>query len=776
MTRSHAQPRLAMIATYPPRRCGIATFTHDLRSGLVAAAGEHPAGWPRVAALDHGRGDPRAYPPEVTLRLPRDREAYRQAGQTLASMGAEVVSLQHEYGIYGGPSGRGVLDLVAGLPIPTVTTLHTVLEHPHPLQRSILADLVERSARVVVMSEAARGRLRTIYAVDDAKVAVVPHGVPRIPRAEPSEARRRLGLPDETTILSFGLLGPAKRLELVIEALAAIGSEAPPARFVILGATHPEVRRRHGERYRRALIDQVARLGLQDHVTFVDRFVESDELVAWLQACDIFVTPYGNAEQASSGTLSLAAAAGRACISTPYEHATELLGDGRGALVPFNDVTALAAGLQELLTDPELRAELGARAREHAESMAWPMVANQYAALFAEAAGRVPSPPPVVERLPERADYRLRAPLAGVVRTHLDRLDNGLGVMQHAVGLAPDPRHGVCTDDVARALTVNLLHARELPGPVVGAAIGRSLIFLKAAYNPESGRFRNFRSADGTWQEAIGSEDSHGRALQALGGLLAETRDAGMLGAARSLFEAALPAALTFEHLRPLCYTLLGCSAALGRMRLPGLEPAIEQIGSSLHDAMAQADAGWPWPEQVVTYDNGVLPQALIAAGRALHRPDWVALGVDRLDWLLNAQTAQTGPTGHLSPIGNRGWWPQGGSAARLDQQPIEAASLLEAARGALQATGEARFASDMERAYAWFLGSNDLGLQLAEPLIGACHDGLGPDGVNPNCGAESTLGWLLAAERIRDLRRSTRNASRSGVRTPASLAAASLR
>jgi glycosyltransferase involved in cell wall biosynthesis len=779
LTRPEAPPKLAMIATYPPRRCGIATFTHDLRSAMLGANGEDPQHWPQVVALDHGRGDPRAYPPEVVLRLRRDRQAYRETGAQLAASGAQVVSLQHEFGIFGGPSGRGVLDLIEGLPIPTVTTLHTVLEHPHPLQRSILDALVDRSARVVVMSEAARRRLRSIYAVDEEKLAVVPHGVPRIPQVEPTEARKRLGLPDETTILSFGLLGPAKRLELVIDALAEIRSQAPTARFVILGATHPEVRRRHGEQYRLALMEQIERLGLGERVSFVDRFVESDELIAWIQACDIFVTPYGNAEQASSGTLSLAAAAGRACVSTPYEHATDLLGDGRGALFPFNDVSALAARLAELLTDPAHRAELGARAHAHAESMAWPAVANQYAALFAGVAGaqRVHHPvatrPALAERLPERPGYRLRAPLAGVVRTHLERLDDGRGVMQHAIGLTPDPAHGVCTDDVARALMVNQLHARELTGGVVAAAMRRSLGFLEEAFNRDLGRFRNFRSADGTWLEEVGSEDSHGRALQALGGLLAETREAGLLGRARSLFEAALPAALSFEAIRPRCYALLGCSSAIGRMRLSGLEEAINQIGSSLAEPTMQAPAEWPWPEPVVTYDNGVLPQALIAAGRALDRPHWVALGVDRLGWLLNAQTA---PDGHLSPIGNDGWWPRGGSPATLDQQPIEAASLLEAARAALEATSDPRFATDMERAYAWFHGSNDLGLLLAEPLIGACHDGLGPNGVNPNCGAESTLVWLLAAERIRELRRASKTVTKAGQRTAAALAAATLR
>ena len=757
MTRSSSLPPLAMIATYPPRRCGIATFTWDLRTALVGTAEENPQPSPRVVGLDHGRGDPRAYPPEVILRLHRDRQAYRDVGRELAAAGVEVVSLQHEYGIFGGPSGRGVLDLVEGLPMPVVTTLHTILEHPQPLQRSILVELVNRSARVVVMSELGRRRLRDIYSVPDAKLAVVPHGVPVIPRVDPSEGRRRLGLPDEPMFLSFGLLGPHKRLEVVIDAMAQIRHQAPPARFVILGATHPEVRRRHGERYRRALVDQVERLGLSDRVHFVDRYVEPDELIAWLQACDIFITPYGNPDQVASGTLSLAAAAGRACVSTPYEHARELLADGRGAFVPFNDVSALAARLGDLLIDADLRRRLGARAHTYAASMAWPVVAAQYSTLFAEVAEQGGARRPVVPvasaadaRLQPRPEYRLRTPLVGVARGHLDRLGGGIGLMQHAVGRTPDPRHGACTDDVARALTVHLLHAREVPGPVVAAAIRRSFGFLEAAFDESRGRFRNFRAADGRWLEAVGSEDCHGRALQALGELLAHSGDGTLVAAAGQLFESALPAALGFENLRPRCYALLGCASALTRVDLPGVQGALATLGSGLAELTASASAEWPWPEPVVTYDNGALPQALVVAGQALNRADWTALGIERLEWLLAAQTSAAG---HLTPIGNRGWWPRGAAPARFDQQPIEASSLLEAARAALLASGDAHFGAEMERAYAWFLGSNDLGLPLAEPLTGACHDGLGREGINANCGAESTLAWLLAAERIRELR-----------------------
>ncbi|MEX1278711.1 MAG: glycosyltransferase family 4 protein, partial [Chloroflexota bacterium] len=380
-------PALALVGTYPPRRCGIATFTRDLRDALVDLT---PPGarTPLVVAVDRGRRDPPRYPPEVTFRLKRsDPEAYVAAAAQLAVAGTEVVSLQHEYGIFGGPSGRHVLGLAAALRVPLVTTLHTVRAHPTPLQRAILVELVRQSARVVVMSERARHLLSSDYEAPSDKLQVIPHGVPQIAMVDPAEARARLGLPGGPLILSFGLLGPAKRLELVIDALAIIRDRVPQTLFAIVGATHPEVRLRDGERYRAALATRAQALGLEPHLLFVDRYVDDDELVAWLQAADLFVTPYGNAEQAASGTLAYAVAAGRACISTPYDYARELLADGRGVLVPFDDIEALADRLLALLTDPVERREIGNRARALAANMSWDAVGDGYRAIFSQVAG-----------------------------------------------------------------------------------------------------------------------------------------------------------------------------------------------------------------------------------------------------------------------------------------------------------------------------------------------------------------------------------------------------
>ena len=760
-------PKVALVGTYVPRACGIATFTRDLRAALlegVPPGTVQLADGPVVVALDHGRGlDPAFYPREVRHRLRRgDPAARERIAAALQDDGVQLISLQHEFGIYGGHAGSEVLPLATALRAPIVTTFHTVLADPQPLQREIVRGLAGVSARAVVMTERGRTLLASVYGLEPERISVIPHGVPDLPFGDPDAAKPALGVDGRRVVLSFGLLSPNKGLELALDALARVVDAVPTVCLVIAGKTHPEVRRRHGEAYRQALVARIERLGLVDHVRFVDRYLEPDELGAWLQAADVFVTPYANAAQITSGTLAYAVAAGKAVVSTPYEHARELLAEGRGVLVPFGDSEALAEGLRTLLTDDAARDAMRRRAWEHGRAMVWPAVGRGYRALFDQiltesAPARRGRPVAVAVEaaafVPRAARAHLppQAPLAVVSRRHLDRLWHERGLFQHAIGSQPDPRHGFCTDDVARAVVVDLLHA-QATGRGTSIRLRREIAFLGAAYEPQAGRFRNFRAMDGRWLEAVGSEDCHARALQALGAAVAGSTDPLVVGPARDLFLAALPAALRFGSLRPRAYAVLGCDAWLSAV----VDPATERILATLAGRLAATTAsaperlGWPWPEPVVTYDNGALSQALIAAGLRLERDDWVRLGVDRLAWLADAQTA---PAGHLRPIGNAGWWPRGGRPARFDQQPLEAASLAEAARLALAATGDPRWATLMERAYAWFLGANDLGLPLADPDDGSSCDGLLASGVNPNRGAESTLAWLLLAERIRELR-----------------------
>jgi hypothetical protein len=345
-----------------------------------------------------------------------------------------------------------------------------------------------------------------------------------------------------------------------------------------------------------------------------------------------------------------------------------------------------------------------------------------------------------------------QAPLYPVLRDHLEVLSDDMGIMQHALGARPDPAHGYCTDDVARAVLVDLLHAPELGWSAVAPSVARGMRFLQAAFDASSGRFRNLRRADGAWLPAPGSEDAHARAVRALGEMIAMVPDASLAAAAVGLFERALPAALELRWPRPQAAALLGCEAAL-RGGLAGATVTTHRgLAANLWHAVGEGggDDSWGWPETTVTYENGLFPEALLLAGRRLDDAVMVARGRRLLDWL---SAIETSPDGCLTVIGSAGWWPRGGARATYDQQPIEATALLLAAQAGWAVTGEARDKATMERCYGWFLGANDGHVALAIPERGACYDGLTPTGVNSNQGAESTLMWLIALEGIRRVR-----------------------
>ncbi len=370
--------RTAFVSTYPPRRCGIATFTSDLAS--VTPDSE-------IAVL-HPGGSALTYPLKVHHRIRKHELAdYRRTAQDLNRC-VDVVSIQHEYGIWGGEDGEHVLDFVRALRVPSVATLHTVLRDPTPHQRSVLEDLVATAEKTVVMSRSAANLLISAYDVDPDRLQVIPHGVPNVPLVDSATVKPAQGIKDRDVVLSFGLLGPGKGYELAIEALPAIAAAHPDVLYVIVGATHPDLISTEGEAYREKLQAAIARLDMERHVRFIDRFVGRDELTRWLQAADVFVTPYPNLGQIVSGTMSYAMGAGRAVVSTPYTYASELLADGRGVLVEPGSAAALADGVASVLGDPELRAAIGRRAHAHSRRMIWPAVGTEYSsALQGDRAG-----------------------------------------------------------------------------------------------------------------------------------------------------------------------------------------------------------------------------------------------------------------------------------------------------------------------------------------------------------------------------------------------------
>jgi glycosyltransferase involved in cell wall biosynthesis len=735
---------VAMLGNHLPRQCGIATFTTHLSEAITQ-------GFPEldcfVLAMND-TGKHYTYPPRVRFEIAEsDVASYRRAADFLNVNAVDVVSVQHEYGIFGGKAGGHVLALLRELRMPIVTTLHTILGEPTALQRGAMDELARLSRRLVVMSARGAAMLREVYGVPEEKIDLIAHGIPSLPAARAS--KDQLGVEGKSVILTFGLLSPDKGIEHVIDALPAILERYPDTVYIVLGATHPHVRERHGETYRLMLELRARRLGVDSSVIFHDRFVSQNELVEFLSAADIYITPYLNPEQITSGTLAYAFGAGKSVISTPYLYARELLVDGRGILVPFRDSHAIGQEVVGLLGDDAKRASLSERAAIHGRDMAWPAVAGRYLQSFERARAEHADQLRTVFQAKTLATRPAELPEINL--EHVRLMSDGTGVLQHAAFNVPRYDHGYCLDDNARALL--LMALIEDTGAEDAKAVrwlaGRYLAFVSHAFNQERGRFRNFMSYSRQWLEEYGSEDSHGRALWALGTVVGRSRDPGKQSLGGYLFHAALPVVTTFTSPRAWAFSLLGIDEYLRAFEGDSNVQAVREVlAERLLDCFRRTSVrDWPWFENHLTYSNARLSQALLVSGSRMGREEMAAAGTSSLAWLASIQCSEDG---YFSPIGSNGFFRRGGRKALFDQQPLEACGMVSACLEAGRVTGETRWAEHARRSFSWFLGQNHLQLPLYDAATGGCRDGLHADRVNENQGAESTLSFLLALSEMR--------------------------
>lgn len=734
---------VAMIGTYVPRRCGIATFTHDLATGLSQTLFDQPlTGGSRVGivAVSDDEKD-YAYGPQVvhTIRH-HSKEDYRAAADFLNHSKYEVVSVQHEYGIFGGDQGQYLLALVERLTKPFITTLHTVLGEPTPIQKTILEELCNRSGAVTVMAARAQRMIQDIYDIPADKVHMIHHGVPDVPFGDTAQFKGRFEVTGRPTILTFGLLSPNKGVEMMLEALARVVPEFPDVAYIVLGATHPMVRRESGESYRLSLEKLAVTLGIQDNVSFHNLYVSLDDLCEYLQAADIYVTSYRTKQQIVSGTLAYAVGCGTAVISTPYWYAEEILANNRGRLVDFGDVDGLAQHLRELLANDTVRQQMRKRAYDFGRQMTWHNVATQYGQLFDKV-----SAAHVTRAVPSqvRPKPALRLSLPEARLDHLYRMTDDTGLIQHAVNSTPDRRHGYSIDDVARGLIVAAMRYSLFRDEQVLRPFHTYLSFIHHA-RCEDGKFRNFMSYDRRWLESVGSDDCQGRVLWALGYVVAHPPDDLSQQLCRTLFEQTTPIFQNIRFVRAISSAILGCHYYL--RRFPDASHVEHLMHSLTESIVAQfgttKDDEWPWFDESATYDNARIPQALILAGYQFNDDELLQRGLRSLDWLLRIQT---GDDGQISLIGNKGWLRRGEPKANFDQQPVEIAALIGACKAAYRATDDSRYLAEMRRCFDWFLGSNDIGHPLIDFKSRGCYDGLKSDGVNLNQGAESLLAWLLS-------------------------------
>ncbi len=758
--------RIAVIGNYLPRRCGIATFTTD----LCAAISEEYATIKLLALPVDDTEQGYDYPERVRYSLAQDSlTSYEEAARFLNFNNIDMVCLQHEYGIFGGPAGSHILHLLRALKMPVVTTLHTVLREPDPNQLRVMEEIVELSDRLIVMSMLSSQFLQEIFRVPGSKIDIVPHGVPDLPFLDPNFYKDQFGVEGKAVLVTFGLLSPNKGIENVIQALPQILSRHQNVAYIVAGATHPHILRREGEQYRAYLKALAKEVGVESKVLFHNRFVSPAEMVQFIGAADIYITPYRHEAQVVSGTLAYALGAGKAIISTPYWHAIELLDDHRGALVAFQNPAAIAQKTIELLDTPAIRHAMRKRAYLFAREMVWKRVAQGYMESFARVrADRMENPQ---VQFAARMSKKSLDQLPELKLHHLKRLTDDTGILQHSIFTIPNRREGYTTDDNARALIFAVLleqyckksaksdswiSDRASPFLANGDSAFRYLSFLEYAFDQQKNRFKNFLAYDRRWSEAEGSanasEDCHGRALWALGTVLGRSEDVGLRSAAGRLFEFSLLAVVEFTSPRAWAYALLGIQEYLDSY--PGDRDA-QRVRSTLAHRLLEMyrsirTTDWKWFEDIVAYGNARLPQAMLLVGSACCDDSMISAGLEALDWLLKQQHCEIND--HFVPIGSQGFFRKGGGKARFDQQPIEAAGVVSACLHAYRISGEGRWRGNAWSAFNWFLGDNDLQLSLYDCVTGGCRDGLHPDRANENQGAESTLSFLMALLEMRSL------------------------
>jgi len=694
------------------------------------------------------------YPAAVRFQIREEViDEYAQGAELLNNAGFDVVSLQHEYGIFGGQAGGNIVDLLSRLEMPVVTTLHTVLAKPTPIQHDVTRRIIDASAKIVIMSETARELLRSVHDVPAHKIDVIPHGIPDFPFLEPHHAKVEFGFEEKKIILTFGLLSPNKGIEIMLDAMPSIVKSCPNAVYVILGATHPNLVRDQGEAYRDSLIARVRELGIGDCVVFFNQFVDQATLLNFISMCDVYVTPYLNEAQMTSGTLAYSFGLGKAVVSTPYWHAKELLSDGRGILVPFGDAKALSTEISGLLTNDVRRQAMRKRAYAASRSMTWVQTAKRYLTVLEIARenvrrGIAPSVDAIV--------FGSKGPIIPEMRVgHFLSLCDSTGVIQHSVHSVPDRSHGYCVDDNARALLFSCTLSKFGEMQLSETTTARFAGFIQHSWNPDTRRFRNFMSYDRRWLEEAGSEDSHGRTLWALAECACEDADPSRRRWAAALFKTALPAVETFSSPRAWAFSLLAldayCALVGGDLFANRLRRILADRLMSLFSATETND--WVWFEDMLAYDNARLPQALIQTGLTTRTPPYVEAGLRSLRWLMSLQTASSGC---FRPIGTKSFGRIRQKPEAFDQQPIEASATISASLAAGRAEDGAEWPAAAMRAFGWFLGENDLQTLLTDPDTGRCSDGLHPDRPNENKGAESSLSYLLGLAEIRRFKRTT--------------------
>lgn len=736
--------KVTYIASFPPRECGIATFSQN----LIRAVGMNDEGGDQASVVAmNDTGNRYKYPSQVGFVINQEcREDYRRAADYIHRWGADICVLQHEFGIFGGESGVYILTLLHELKVPFVVTFHTILKEPTYLQKVIVQEIARRAAGVVVMSRKAVGFLDDIYGVPAEKVHLIEHGVPDIPKRRLSSRKDLLAPYKNRRILfTFGLLNRNKGIETVIKALPSIVAYHPEVVYLVLGNTHPGVVRNSGEEYREYLKQLIAETGMENHVEFLNCFVSEAELAWYLSNVDIYITPYLNKAQITSGTLSYAVGSGAAAISTPYWHAQELLAEGRGLLFDFRNNIQLAEKVTRLLDNPRELGLLQMKALEFGNKVRWPRIGKRYRQLFVRI---------LQDRLLTQAKDQLRASadhkqmpvslsdLPSFSLDHIIRLTDDTGIIQHANYGIPNLKEGYCLDDNSRAMILALMAFRHHKSHDALKLLPVYMSFVHYMQR-EDGLFRNFLNFRREYVEEVGSEDAFGRTIWALGYLMRYAPNSSYREFGLDMYRKAFPHFSTLRYLRGIADTIIGLTHYLACYPTDeGMLDCLACLTGKLLDAYRQnASAHWQWFEEKMSYDNAILPLALLHSFEVTGDAAARKVALESLQFLEKVCFRD----GCFSPVGNHGWYSQQDSIPLFDQQALETMAMVLVYDCAYHITGKHSWFQKMYKCYTWFLGENTLHLPLFDSETHGCCDGLQERGVNRNQGAESTLAYWIS-------------------------------
>ncbi len=726
--------KVIVLGCFPPRLCGIATFTRDTVAALQMVGQDLEVS---VIAMDDASQTGGFEKPVVASIKQHDLGSYVDAATFINEQKPDCLVIQHEFGIFGGPAGEYLLTLLSLVKVPVITIFHTILERPDYSQSRVMRRLLHRSTRLIAMAQRGAEMLRDVYGATSDKIAVIPHGAPTRPYVDPEEMRKKLGIGTERMISTFGLLSPNKGIESVIHAMPDVLAQFPSTTYAILGVTHPHLVTREGEAYRSSLESLAKSLGVSESIKFVNRFVDNAELFDYLQASDVYITPYLNEAQITSGTLSYALALGCYVISTPYWHAKEVFSECPGTLVPRGDVGEIRRALTELFSDSDALTDSRRKVYQWAEGTRWPEFGERLSNLIIEAvkAGNR------ISHISERRGPAFPA----VALKAVERMTDNCGIFQHSRFGVPDRDHGYCVDDNARALImINDLIRRGMIGADIERLHAIYAGFVLHAFDEATGTFRNFMGYDRTWVADAPSQDSQGRTFWALGHAAATAQYHGNAGWAATVLQKCIDQVEQITSPRAKAFVILGCAELMqSASRSDGYSALMQRFSDDLLRQLLQAKGeGWNWLEDTLSYDNGRILQALLVAGRLARKEAAIKASLSSLDWLCEIQLIDHGI---FAPIGSESFGRVRQPPLPYDQQPIEAAAMLDACYQALLASRDVKWWRRAKTIFSWFYGLNSHEVSLVDPVTGHCHDGLNRSGLNLNAGAESLLAFQMS-------------------------------